>query len=160
MGLRERGPVVAALMQLPGMTVEVADSLLDWIDADDEPRESGAESEFYERLEPPLKPANAVPTVVEELLLVRGVTRRLLFGDDANRNGSLDSYEQQGGDRLRSRSADSVASPLGWNAYLTLFSAEANRDEFEQPHINLNSDDLPGLHRSLWPHSIGSSPIL
>ena len=143
----EPGAGRAALLQLPGMTVEVADALLDWIDADDEPRESGAESEYYERLEPPVKAANAVPTVVEELLLVRGVTRSLLFGNDVNRNGSLEAHEQRSASGSYSMSGP--AAPRGWNAYLTLFSAEANRDENDQPRINLNSEDLAGLHRSL-----------
>src|SRR5690606_19000866 len=31
------------LMALPGMTEEVADAILDWLDEDDEPREFGAE---------------------------------------------------------------------------------------------------------------------
>ena len=32
---------------VPGMTEELADGILDFIDADDEPRELGAESEYY-----------------------------------------------------------------------------------------------------------------
>lgn len=35
------------LMAIPGMTEDVADSILDWIDEDDEPREYGAELEYY-----------------------------------------------------------------------------------------------------------------
>ncbi|MBL9124699.1 MAG: general secretion pathway protein GspK [Planctomycetaceae bacterium] len=145
---REPGAGRYALLQLPGMTAEIADALLDWMDADDAPRESGAESEYYDRLEPAVRPANAVPTVLEELLLVRGVTHRLLFGEDENRNGMLEAGEQQHASAtLALTSGD--AAPQGWSAYLTLFSAEAQRDEFDQPRINLNSDDLPSLHRAL-----------
>ena len=35
------------LMQLPNMTEEIADSILDWIDPDEEPREFGAELDYY-----------------------------------------------------------------------------------------------------------------
>ena len=146
---RQPGAGRTALMQLPGMTIEIAEALLDWIDADDEPRESGAESEYYERLEPPVQAANAVPTVLEELLLVRGVTRSLLFGNDDNRNGSLEAHEQKSASSSYSAALTGPTSPHGWSAYLTLFSAEACRDENDQPRINLNSDDLAGLHKSL-----------
>ncbi|GAF70586.1 unnamed protein product, partial [marine sediment metagenome] len=38
---------VSLLMALPGMTEDVADAILDWIDEDEEARPYGAESEFY-----------------------------------------------------------------------------------------------------------------
>ena len=38
------------LMALPGMTEDVADAILDWLDADDEPRELGAEIDYYSGL--------------------------------------------------------------------------------------------------------------
>ena len=71
------------LMALPGMTDEIADAILDWIDADDTPRPSGAESDFYGSLSPPYAARNGPPVTIEELLLVRGVTPELLFGLDA-----------------------------------------------------------------------------
>ena len=37
-------------MGLPGMTEDVADAILDWLDTDDEPRELGAEIEYYSGL--------------------------------------------------------------------------------------------------------------
>lgn len=72
-----------ALMQLPGMTETVADAILDWIDPDDERRESGAESEFYLGLDPPRQPPNRVPERLSDLLAVRGVTYARLFGTPA-----------------------------------------------------------------------------
>ncbi len=135
------------LMQLPGMTIELADALLDWIDADDEPRESGAESEFYERIEFAASPTNAVPTTLEELLLVRGVTRQHLFGADVNRNGQIETSESTA---IASSYRSSLpADSRGWEAYLSLTSAESNRDQFGQPRINLNGLDLSELHRAL-----------
>ncbi len=85
------------LMGLPGMTEEIADAILDYMDEDDEPREFGAERDAYASLEPPYEPKNGPLHTVEELLLVLGVTPYLLFGTDANRNGLADMHE--GGDR-------------------------------------------------------------
>src|SRR5690606_38691018 len=69
------------LLALPGMTEDVADAILDWLDADDEPRPLGAEFEdYYLNLQPAYKPANGPIDSIEQLLLVRGVTPQLLFG--------------------------------------------------------------------------------
>src|SRR4029453_19264093 len=81
------------LMALPGMTEDVADAILDWLDPDDEPRELGAEVDYYSSLSPPYGTKNGPVDTVEELLLVRGVTPQLLFGMDSNRNCQLDQHE-------------------------------------------------------------------
>ena len=44
-----KGSAKAMLMGLPGMTDEISDAILDWIDADDTPREHGAEAELLRR---------------------------------------------------------------------------------------------------------------
>ncbi|MCP3696517.1 MAG: general secretion pathway protein GspK, partial [Planctomycetaceae bacterium] len=51
------------LMALPGMELlddpeSIADAIMDWIDEDDEPREYGAELEYYQTLQPPYAPKN------------------------------------------------------------------------------------------------------
>ena len=81
------------LMGLPGMTEDVADAILDWMDEDDEAREYGCESDYYQGLSPPTIAKNGPLDTVEELLLVRGVTPQLLFGTDTNRNGMVDPNE-------------------------------------------------------------------
>jgi len=53
---------------------QIADSILDWRDTDDEPRPNGAESGYYTFLKPPYLPKNGNFQVLEELLLVRGMT--------------------------------------------------------------------------------------
>jgi general secretion pathway protein K len=57
------------------------DAILDWIDSDDETRPNGAETDYYQSLEVPYPCKNAPFSTVEELLLVRGVTAALFFGD-------------------------------------------------------------------------------
>jgi hypothetical protein len=139
---QQEGAAVQLLMSLPGMTEDVAEAILDWIDPDDEPRTLGAEIDYYSGLNPPYRPKNGPLDTVEELLLVRGVTPELLFGADINRNGTIDPHE--GGGEVVSDGAD-----RGWSAYFTLHSLETNLREDGQPRIYLNGNDMQLLHDSL-----------
>jgi general secretion pathway protein K len=58
----------------------VVDSILDWIDVDKVPHASGAEDEYYQALQPPYLAKNKPMNLLEELLLVRGVTPDYYFG--------------------------------------------------------------------------------
>ena len=58
----------------------IADSILDWKDADDLHRLHGAESDYYESLNPPYRAKNADFDLLEELRMVKGMTPGLLFG--------------------------------------------------------------------------------
>ncbi|HXM84119.1 MAG TPA: type II secretion system minor pseudopilin GspK [Burkholderiales bacterium] len=60
------------LLQILGLP-DVAGSLVDWLDADNEPQpQGGAESDYYQGLQPPYLAANQPLTDVAELALVRG----------------------------------------------------------------------------------------
>jgi hypothetical protein len=136
------------LMHLPGMTEDVADAILDWIDEDDQPRELGAEVEYYSGLDPPYAPKNGPLDTVEELLLVRGVTPALLLGADVNRNYAMDAHE------AASVSLEGVDNSMGdmdrgWSAFLTLHSRKSNRPVDGQTRIDLNDQDLEKLHSDL-----------
>lgn len=137
------------LMALPGMTEDTADAILDWIDADDEPRELGCEIEYYSGLSPPYAAKNGPLETVEELLLVRGVTPSLLFGVDVNRNCQLDSHEGLDEDSAGDVALDDPAAVLGWSAFLTLYSLEWNVNPDGQPRIYLNEPDLNKLRDEL-----------
>jgi DNA uptake protein ComE-like DNA-binding protein len=136
------------LMKLPGMTVDVADAILDWIDPDDEPREYGAEIDYYSGLVPPYTPANGPLKTIEELLLVRGVTPDLLFGRDVNRNGIIDVQEANL-PLLVQYDDGTGAADMGWAAFLTLFSQERNVTSTGQPRINVNGEDMQQLFDEL-----------
>jgi type II secretory pathway component PulK len=69
------------LLRLPGMTEEAADSILDWRDADDEPRPEGAESDYYLSLPSPYEAANGPFETGDELRLVRGIDKKMFEGD-------------------------------------------------------------------------------
>ncbi len=164
------------LMALPGMDMiddpeSIADAIMDWIDEDDEPREYGAEFDYYQTLQPPYTPKNGPLETVEELLLVRGMTPELLFGSDLNRNGFLDEISSTGGAGMTNPlsmgsggtgmgtgmaagatgtgAMDASGLDRGWSGYLTLHSKEKNVNAQGEPRIYLNSDDLSQLHEDL-----------
>ena len=141
-------PARDGLMAMPGMTLQLADAILDWIDADDEPREFGAEIDYYSSLDPPYKPRNGPLTSVDELLMVRDVTPDLLFGRDRNRNGMIDENEVDL--PIFAEVDESLGSiDLGWSAYLTVHSRELNLSPLGEERIDLNGDDLEELHDEL-----------
>ncbi len=59
----------------------LVDSIMDWKDPDDLHRLSGAESDYYQSLPKPYKAKDANFDTVEELLLVKGMTPEILYGD-------------------------------------------------------------------------------
>lgn len=136
------------LMGLPGMTEEIADAIRDWIDSDDTSRDYGVESEYYESLNPPYAAKNGPLESLDELLLVRGVTPELLYGEDANRNGLLDPNENDGDFSPPYDNADGVLD-LGWQAYLTTVSRELNLRPDGTPKIDVNNGILSDLYDEL-----------
>ena len=60
----------------------VVDSILDWRDHDSLSREHGAESDFYMKQRQPYRAKNSFFDSPEELLLVRGVTAELFYGEE------------------------------------------------------------------------------
>ena len=129
------------LMALPNMTDDIANSILDWLDPDDTPRSSGAEDDYYSSLPTPYHCKNGPLDSLEELLLVKGVTPQLLYGNDRNRNGVLDPDEDDGSGQV----------DLGWSAYLTVWSHEPNTDVNGNPRIYLNDPDIDSLANNLSP---------
>lgn len=139
------------LMGLPGMTEEIADAILDWMDEDDEVRDApGAEAEYYLALNPPYEPKNGPLETIEELLLVKGIRENpwLLFGCDANRNGLIDAGEP---DSMTIPNVDNSDGSMnrGWSAYLTLYSLETNLNPDGEPKIDLNQSDMEQLYEQL-----------
>jgi hypothetical protein len=127
---QESGAATRALLNLPGMTEAVADAILDWIDTDATPRPAGAEADYYASRGLPYEPRNGVPAVLEELLLVRDVSRQQLFGAET-------------------ASADRAKDALPWALLLTGYSAERNTSAEGRPRIHLNQRELAKLHGQL-----------
>jgi len=62
----------------------VIDSILDWRDPNRDHRLNGAEEDYYRGLDPPYSCKDGPFSVVEELLLVRGVTPELFAGSEVD----------------------------------------------------------------------------
>ena len=58
----------------------VSDSIMDWVDADDNTRPAGAESDYYQGMNPPYYAKNAPMDDISELLLVKGVSLPMFKG--------------------------------------------------------------------------------
>jgi general secretion pathway protein K len=61
---------------------EITDSIKDWIDADNAVTGYGAETSYYASLDPPYEAKNAPMDCIEELLMVKGVTKDIFYGTD------------------------------------------------------------------------------
>ena len=170
------GTAKTVLMKLPGMTPIMADSLLDWLDPDESVRPDGAEAGYYASHRLTYSPRNSTPVSLDEILLVRGITRYQIYGTDT-------AYNYSGGARDRSVSGDdgAVSAPIGtlrttganargmtggvagisdadsldtrvtipWSRLLTVFSAERDVDPDGRAKIDLNEKDLRFLYDEL-----------
>ena len=127
------------LLNLPNMTNDVADSIVDWRDADDNVTDQGAETQYYESLPEPYRAKNAPFETVEELLLVKNVTTDLLFGADRNHNGIIDQAEQNAAGNLPTFGG--VTSPIrGIFPFITCFTIEPNTDSTGTARTNINGN--------------------
>jgi type II secretory pathway component PulK len=134
------------LLRLPGMTHELADAILDWLDEDDLPRQYGAENEYYANLNRQTR--NGPIQSLDELLFVRGVSRELIYGEDANLNGLLDPNENDGAQTPPLDNADGILD-RGWSAVLTVDSRETNLRADGAARINVNGGALDDLKQKL-----------
>ena len=130
------------LEKLPKMTPYLAQGLLDFLDEDNSPRPEGAEQEYYDALPTPYGVFNGPLSTLDELLLVRGFTPALLYGEDANWNYLLDANEDDGDTLFPPDNKDGKLD-CGLRQYLTVSSYELNVDNSGAPRIDLNgTNDL------------------
>jgi len=127
LNLNSTNVTATMLASLPGMTLELADAIIDWRDADGEVSEYGAEDEIYQRLLPPRRCKNGPFESVEELRLVFGATLDILYGEDVNRNGLLDANENDGDISPPSDNRDGRLY-RGILDYMTIYSREPDAD--------------------------------
>jgi len=125
------------LLRLPGMTTELAASIIDWRDEDSEISTGGAENEYYLLQSEPYNCKNAAFETVEEILLVKGASEELLYGEDTNLNGILDDHENDGDLSDPPDNRNGRLEP-GFYDYVTVYSVEANVDSKGNQRININ----------------------
>lgn len=124
LGLKEQEQARAMLMAYPGVTLPLADALLDWLDEDDLPRAFGAESTYYTSHQLP-GPRNGLPDDLRELRLVRGMTKELYAG------------------------VPNDPRAPGLEHCLTVVSATCQQRADGKPKVDLNQADLADLYDRL-----------
>ncbi len=113
------------------------DSILDWIDGDDEIRTGGAEAGYYNRLTFPYEIRNGPLRTVAELRLIKDIDDEAFYGEDADLDGVLDRNEDDGDASPPPDDADGVLRP-GLAGLCTVYSYEQNIDAQGQPRLNVS----------------------
>jgi type II secretory pathway component PulK len=127
-------------LKLPGMTAELAASIIDWRDEDSEITPGGAEDEYYLLLPQPYNCKNSPLETVEEILLIKGASAELLYGEDTNLNSILDDQENDG-DLSDPPDNRNGRLDTGFYDYVTVYSVESNLDKDGNKRININDAD-------------------
>jgi len=119
----------------------LSDSIQDWIDPDDATRPAGAESDYYQGLNPPYYAKNGPMDDLSELLLVKGVTPAMYFGtSSANQPDAPIEHHKLGFNNTASGQEPDY--PFGFTNIFTPFSSGK---------ININTADenvlelIPGM---------------
>jgi DNA uptake protein ComE-like DNA-binding protein len=135
------------LKKLPGMTDELVDCLLDYRDTDSDARAHGLEKD----------PAgdgggymikNGPLSTPEELLVVKGFTGSIVYGEDANLNGVLEANEGDGDESHPPDDNDSTLN-TGLRTLVTTVAYDPDLDSEGTPRININEGNTGELRAKL-----------
>lgn len=137
------------LLELPNMTDELVDCLMDFRDSDSDVRDAGAEQEYYSSLAFPYRANNGPLLTLEILLLVKGFNGSVVYGEDANLNGMLDPNEDDGQESFPPDDEDGQLN-TGLLNVATAISYEPNVTDEGKPRININGD-MKGLEEVGFP---------
>lgn len=130
----------------------LVDSLVDWLDKDDEEHENGAEREYYSSRNPPYIPANGPILFLEELLLIKGWNKKVLYGEKehsgiidyltiAGQNGMININTAPAPvlQALHANMTEALAADL-----VDFRSEEENKDLLAKPEWYRQAGDFPG----------------
>ncbi|HQR07785.1 MAG TPA: type II secretion system protein GspK [Gemmatales bacterium] len=127
--------ITTMIQSIPNIDPDVATAVINWTQEGGTP-DSG-ESAYYSSLGYQSKAGPYDST--DELLMVKGWTPKMLYGNDKNRNGKLDPDEDDGSGQV----------DLGYQRYFTVFSRELNVDSTGAPRINLANKTVADLKTQL-----------
>ena len=130
----------------------LVDSLVDWLDKDDEEHENGAERGYYSSRKPPYIPANGPILFLEELLLVKGWNEKVLYGEKEH-SGIIDYLTIAGQKGMININTAPAPVLQALHADMTeelaadlvdFRSEEENRDLLAKPDWYRHTGDFPG----------------
>jgi len=136
------------LLNLPGMTPDVVDAIVDWRDDNDEVEGLGAERDYYSNRSLGYRPRNGSFRSIAELELVAGAWPENVRGEDWNLNGRLDPNED---DSTRSFPKDKPDGKLdaGWSSFLTARSKQSQTSSAGETKLPLKGADAESLTKRL-----------
>jgi len=136
------------LRNLPNMTSELVDCLMDYREPGADPRPEGAKQDYYDHLDSPYVIASGPLSTIEELLLVKGFNAQIIYGEDANMNGLLDPNEDDGDDSFPPDARDGHMDK-GLRGAATVVTSEPSVNKGGKARVNINADTppsrIPGL---------------
>ncbi len=125
----------------------IVDAIKDWIDADNEVTRFGAENAYYQALDKPYSCKNAPIEFLEELLLIRGISKELFYGTE-EKPGILNFISPHGDGRININTADP------W--VLRALSDEIEEDpEMVENMIEYRNDEDNNLGEINWDERVG-----
>ena len=117
------------------LTPAIADSILDWVDRDDDAHLSGAESDYYLTLDPPYVAKNGPMDDISELLLIKGIRENLeIYWGSASTNHPISAFQSRGNRGFNERPPPTY--PYGLVDFFTTLSTGK---------INLNTASVTAL---------------
>lgn len=116
---------------------ELINALIDWTDRDSDLTLGGAESEYYNTLSPPYNAKNGPLDTLEEMLLIKGFSARVLYGEDVNLNGILDANEDDGDASFPYDDDGDGVLDMGILPFVTIWSREPDTALDNKPRISL-----------------------
>jgi DNA uptake protein ComE-like DNA-binding protein len=140
------------LIELPGMDQQTADSIVTWRSAvgGGTAGSNGADSPDYNQLAEGYDAKHSSYETVEELLLVEGVTKGMMFGLDANRDGFVSELERNNPDPTVTGTFNTVdGTNRGIFNDLTCYSTEPNKTISGGARIYVNNPDTSKLNKFL-----------
>lgn len=143
----------------PALSYECVPALIDWTDPDDQPTvlpfvqqtNRGAESDYYQRLQPPYRCANQPLSHLNELLLVKGITSQAFLGPDRP------AVVPPADSRFTALAAGPNTAPYPAPAPNGPFALRDCLTVYGDGRINLNAAPAPvllALHQDLTPTAV------
>ncbi len=139
------------LLCMPMITPRLADAILDWLDADDEPRPLGAEAAYYSSLQKGATARNRPLDHLSDLLGVRGMSEEILFGSDRESVWVKNPSEQAEGWKIqRQISRENISlEEIGLEHFLTVYGGASFVTDQGDERIVINNPDLVALFDSV-----------
>jgi DNA uptake protein ComE-like DNA-binding protein len=136
------------LTNIPNMTPDVVDAIIDWRDADDNVQGLGAESDYYSNRSLGYLPRNGNFRSFAELELVAGAWPLYVRGEDWNLNGRLDPNENDGNKSFPNDKPDGKLDG-GWSKFLTATSVQSPMSLSGEDKLPLKGADPESLTKRL-----------